>query len=105
MKFPALALLLAILCLLPGGLPDKLASVWMSEGQEFMEKYRLHPDEMVFDFSDMPWGLTTYANVPYFPCLTAKSSESAYDIAILGAPFDTVLGPFKTSLLTLNSRS
>jgi hypothetical protein len=93
MKIPALSLAVAILWSLPGCLPDKLTSVWMSEGQEFMGEDRLDPDATAFDFSDVPWGLTTYANLPYFPCLTAKSSESAYDIAILGAPFDTVLDP------------
>lgn len=39
-------------------------------------------------------GLTTYANLPYVHCLAAKGVEiGKYDIAILGAPFDTV-GPF-----------
>ena len=37
------------------------------------------------DFS----GLMTFANLPYANCFTA-SDISAYDIAILGAPFDTV---------------
>ena len=36
-------------------------------------------------------GLTTYANLPYVHCLAAEEEEvEAYDIAILGAPFDTV---------------
>lgn len=37
------------------------------------------------------WGLSTYANVPFVPC-QSKSRElpQSYDIAILGAPFDTV---------------
>lgn len=37
------------------------------------------------------WGLSTYANLPYVHCL-AKANEDVekYDIAILGAPFDTV---------------
>jgi agmatinase len=36
-------------------------------------------------------GLTTYANLPYVHCL-AKGGEEVekYDIAVLGAPFDTV---------------
>ena len=37
------------------------------------------------DFS----GLMTFANLPYANCFTASDME-AYDIAILGAPFDTV---------------
>ncbi len=36
-------------------------------------------------------GLTTYASLPYVHCLAPKSEEvEAFDIAILGAPFDTV---------------
>lgn len=36
-------------------------------------------------------GLTTYANLPYVHCLAAEGEEvEAYDIAFLGAPFDTV---------------
>lgn len=36
-------------------------------------------------------GLTTYANVPYVHCLAKEGEQvEAYDIAILGAPFDTV---------------
>lgn len=36
-------------------------------------------------------GLTTYANLPYVHCLADAATEvEKYDIAILGAPFDTV---------------
>lgn len=36
-------------------------------------------------------GLTTYANLPYVHCLAPKGEEvEKFDIAILGAPFDTV---------------
>ena len=36
-------------------------------------------------------GLTTYANLPYVHCLAREGVEiEKYDIAILGAPFDTV---------------
>lgn len=34
-------------------------------------------------------GLTTFANLPYAKCFSDSKIE-AYDIAILGAPFDTV---------------
>lgn len=34
-------------------------------------------------------GLTTFANLPYVHCLDEDGHEK-YDIAILGAPFDTV---------------
>lgn len=36
-------------------------------------------------------GLMTYANLPYVHCLAKDGEEvEAYDIAVLGAPFDTV---------------
>jgi hypothetical protein len=37
-------------------------------------------------------GLSTYASLPYVHCLSAGGDEEVedYDIAILGAPFDTV---------------
>lgn len=36
-------------------------------------------------------GLTTYGNLPYVNCfLDVEAEKSPYDIAILGAPFDTV---------------
>ena len=35
-------------------------------------------------------GLTTFANLPYISCFDDKSETEKYDIAILGAPFDTV---------------
>ncbi|KFY12191.1 hypothetical protein V491_06880, partial [Pseudogymnoascus sp. VKM F-3775] len=37
-------------------------------------------------------GLNTYANLPYVHCLSNGEVEE-YDIAILGAPFDTVSPP------------
>lgn len=35
-------------------------------------------------------GLTTYANLPWVPCLS-KSNDERFDIAFLGAPFDTAV--------------
>lgn len=36
-------------------------------------------------------GLTTYANLPYVHCLAPEGQDvEDFDIAILGAPFDTV---------------
>jgi agmatinase len=38
-------------------------------------------------------GLTTYANLPYVHCLAPEGEGvEKFDIAILGAPFDTVSG-------------
>lgn len=47
----------------------------------------------VIDVSESKfWGLSTYANLPYVHCLSAGNDVEVeeYDIAILGAPFDTV---------------
>lgn len=35
-------------------------------------------------------GLTTYANLPYVQCYSADKEIEKFDIAFLGAPFDTV---------------
>ena len=35
-------------------------------------------------------GLITFAHFPYLACFDAASTVQAYDIALLGAPFDTV---------------
>ena len=46
------------------------------------------------------FGLTTFANLPYVNCLKAdETEEGRYDIAILGAPFDTVI---KTLLIAIS---
>nr|POE54940.1 putative agmatinase 3 [Quercus suber] len=36
-------------------------------------------------------GLTTYANLPYVHCLASEGEVETYDIAIVGAPFDTAV--------------
>jgi agmatinase len=35
-------------------------------------------------------GLKTFANLPYVFCFAEQEETAKYDIAILGAPFDTV---------------
>jgi agmatinase len=51
-------------------------------------------------------GLTTYANLPYVQCLAADGVEVAkYDIAILGAPFDTVSWFFLIRILVLRRKA
>jgi agmatinase len=46
--------------------------------------------------TDSPFaGLTTFANLPYVHCLAPeKENVEPFDIAILGAPFDTVRTPY-----------
>lgn len=46
-------------------------------------------DEALDISSALYSGLTTYANLPYIHCL-ADGEVERYDIAIVGAPFDTV---------------
>ena len=49
-------------------------------------------DDVTFDSttsSPSSWGFMTYANTPYVACLS-NGPDVSYDIAILGAPFDTV---------------
>ena len=43
-------------------------------------------DLSTYDFG----GIGTYANVPYENCFAESDSSEGFDIAILGAPFDTV---------------
>lgn len=54
----------------------------------------VHHDNSPFDqdiSSALFSGLTTYANLPYVHCLSKHDDDvEKYDIAILGAPFDTV---------------
>lgn len=41
--------------------------------------------------TDAMGGLTSFGHLPYIPCFAAKTDEEIdkYDIAVLGAPFDT----------------
>jgi len=45
------------------------------------------------------FGLNTFAHLPYINCLTPSLSGGSYDIAILGAPFDTVSFFHSTDLI------
>lgn len=44
-------------------------------------------------------GLYTFANVPYVHCLSDEKEVEKYDIAFLGAPFDTVRYPLSSLLI------
>lgn len=54
-----------------------------------------HDIDHPIDISGMQYGgLMTYANLPYAHCLAAEGDEvEPYDIAVIGAPFDTVFFP------------
>jgi hypothetical protein len=48
--------------------------------------------------TDAFFGLGTFANLSYVNCLSPNTEGGRYDIAILGAPFDTV-SPLLSSFL------
>jgi hypothetical protein len=70
------------------------------------EMPHLHQTFMADGFIDVTtdsefFGLTTFANLPYVNCFKPDENEaSKYDIAILGAPFDTVSRIFKLNSLS-----
>lgn len=53
--------------------------------------YDAHPDEDISLETDAIGGLPSFAHLPYVPCFSALEDDQIdrYDIAILGAPFDT----------------
>lgn len=62
-------------------------------------------DDVDIAYGSLFNGLTTYANIPYVDCFSAEeeegqssSSSDKYDIAILGAPFDTVSNIARTAM-------
>lgn len=52
--------------------------------------YGMDDDSIPITTSNQFFGLTTFANLPYINCLNSDSRPTeSYDIAIMGAPFDT----------------
>jgi len=49
----------------------------------------LNSEHDVFQEFDIYAGLTTFANLPWVHCLSPEADVQKYDIAFLGAPFDT----------------
>lgn len=48
-----------------------------------------NPSQDEISEADMYAGLTTFANLPWRHCLSPEDHIEKYDIAFLGAPFDT----------------
>jgi len=69
-----------------------LAAVHTPQFQQYLSPFKDDPATLLAgaDFN----GLTTYANLPYVKCMSDGEVEEKYDIAILGAPFDTVCSNF-----------
>lgn len=48
-------------------------------------------EDLVFHDSAYYYGISTFANTPYVNCFVAEEAKKKrYDIAVLGAPHDTV---------------
>lgn len=92
------AYLLVALCVL--GLDDVLPPFL---NLERLQQPLRHDDGIDISTGSDFNGLTTFANLPYTNCF-ADSEIDAYDIAILGSPFDTVssaLGQWNTRQSTI----
>ncbi|KAF2486858.1 arginase family-domain-containing protein [Neohortaea acidophila] len=88
MPSPSLPLLL--LTLLTKCLSHEIAFPSISGMQEPLLTDRILSTSDLDISSPVYAGLTTYANLPYVHCLADAATEvEKYDIAILGAPFDT----------------
>lgn len=59
-----------------------------SDGQSVLA---VDDEDLVFHDSAYYYGISTFANTPYVNCFAAEEAKrKRYDIAILGAPHDTV---------------
>lgn len=61
-----------------------------ANGQSFQKAFVNSGDDLTEEIGGAGTGLTTYANLPYLKCLSDSDAVEKYDIAVLGAPFDTV---------------
>ena len=57
------------------------------QGQHYEASFSRHKDVLEADTTYA--GLTTFANLPWIHCLSKNDQVDKFDIAILGAPFDT----------------
>ncbi|GAB1312488.1 hypothetical protein MFIFM68171_02698 [Madurella fahalii] len=82
-RLGAVLLLFALLC--QGCRPKIPFGSWFYDSTQTVLSTIAETEE-----DEVPWGLSTYANVPFVPCLSRSGERfKSYDIAILGAPFDT----------------
>lgn len=56
----------------------------------YLQKMFVRPDDVDIVTGSEYSGLTTFAHLPYLNCFPESKEMEKYDIAILGAPFDTV---------------
>ena len=84
--------MLSLLALLPLAVARDITFPPVSPYQAPLSDYRAtgHFDDLDVSSANFQ-GLTTYANLPYVHCLAERLQDvEPFDIAILGAPFDTV---------------
>lgn len=75
--------------------PSLAAAVVHPNGQSFQKPFMVGDDDIAGEVGGAGTGLTTYANLPYVNCMSSENGNvdvdvEKYDIAVLGAPFDTV---------------
>lgn len=86
---PSVAGLLGF-CLLPASLAWEFPAPPRFNDHQRPMYLNSHDDVDIISESQFR-GLKTYANLPYLNCLSdEESKDKHYDIAFLGAPFDTV---------------
>ncbi len=59
------------------------------QGQSGQYRYSIESEKDAFVEFERYAGLTTFANLPWVHCLSPNEQVEGYDIAFLGAPFDT----------------
>lgn len=81
-----------------GSLPSTTSAWQMPDNGPGLHEYLQRPMQPGLQHEDVDIisgsqfsGLKTYANLPYLNCVSDdEAKDKPYDIAILGAPFDTV---------------
>lgn len=81
----------ATLVLISHGLAREITFPPVAGIQNILGSVGIEEDSSSLDISMMLSGIQTFANLPYVHCLANEGEDvEKYDIAILGAPFDTV---------------
>lgn len=68
--------------------PHQLNIFAETNGQEQYRSPALPDPDAILEFEKFS-GLSTFANLPWVHCLSPEDNVDKYDIAFLGAPFDT----------------
>lgn len=68
--------------------PHQLGSFGESQAQQQYRSPATPDPDLLLEFEKFS-GLSTFANLPWVHCLSPDDQVDKYDIAFLGAPFDT----------------